>query len=40
VSTGALDATARAHGVRHVLTKPIAPAALAAALTECLTPDA
>ena len=27
---------ARAHGVRHVLTKPIAPAALAAALSDCL----
>ena len=39
-SAGALDATARAHGVRHVVTKPIAPAALAAALTECLAPDA
>jgi CheY-like chemotaxis protein len=41
VSTGALvAATARAHGVRHVVTKPIAPAALAAALTDCLAPDA
>jgi CheY-like chemotaxis protein len=28
---------ARAHGVRHVLTKPIAPAALADALSDCLT---
>ena len=27
---------ARAHGVRHVVTKPIAPAELAAALTDCL----
>jgi CheY-like chemotaxis protein len=27
---------ARAHGVRHVVTKPIAPAELAAALTACL----
>ena len=27
---------ARAHGVRHVVTKPIAPAELAAALSECL----
>jgi len=29
---------ARAHGIRHVLTKPIAPAALADALSSCLAP--
>ena len=38
--TGAPPSTvagpAGAHGVRHVLTKPIAPEALAAALTDCL----
>lgn len=28
--------SARAHGVRHVIGKPIAPAALADALTDCL----
>lgn len=33
----ALAGVARAHGVRHVLTKPIAPAALAEALSDCLT---
>jgi CheY-like chemotaxis protein len=32
----AIERSARAHGVRHVITKPIAPEALAAALTECL----
>ena len=34
--TPAVVRSARAHGVRHVLSKPIAPAALAAALTDCL----
>ena len=38
--TGAARASvgpaARAHGVRHVVTKPIAPAELAAAIAECL----
>ena len=32
----AVGRAARAHGVRHVVTKPIAPAELAAALCECL----
>jgi CheY-like chemotaxis protein len=31
-----VDRAARAHGVRHVVTKPIEPAELAAALAECL----
>ena len=31
----AVRQAADAHGVRHVLTKPIAPAALAEALTDC-----
>ena len=34
--TPAVVRSARAHGVRHVITKPIAPEALAAALTDCL----
>jgi CheY-like chemotaxis protein len=32
----AIARSARAHGVRHVIAKPIAPEALAAALTDCL----
>ena len=36
----AVDTDARQHGVRHVITKPIAPAALAAALSDCLAPAA
>jgi CheY-like chemotaxis protein len=32
----AVAPAARARGVRHVVTKPIEPAELAAALTECL----
>jgi len=36
--SASLGPAARAHGVRHVLTKPIAPAELAAALAECLDP--
>jgi len=32
----AITRSARAHGVRHVIAKPIAPEALAAALTDCL----
>jgi CheY-like chemotaxis protein len=31
-----IEPAARAYGVRHVLAKPIAPEALAAALTDCL----
>jgi CheY-like chemotaxis protein len=31
-----ISEAAQRHGVRHVLTKPIAPAALAEALSECL----
>ncbi len=31
-----VEEAAHAHGVRHVLTKPIAPAALAEALSDCL----
>jgi CheY-like chemotaxis protein len=34
----AVSAAAERHGVRHLLTKPIAPAALAEALTDCLQP--
>ncbi len=34
--TPAVVRSARAHGVRHVISKPIAPEALAAALTDCL----
>ena len=35
-SQSAVAPSARALGVRHVITKPIAPEALAAALTDCL----
>ena len=35
-ATPAVVSSARAHGVRHVITKPIAPEALAAALSDCL----
>ena len=35
-SRAAVAPSARAHGVRHVITKPIAPEALAAALSDCL----
>jgi CheY-like chemotaxis protein len=34
--TPAIVRSAREHGVRHVIAKPIAPEALAAALTDCL----
>jgi CheY-like chemotaxis protein len=34
--TPAVVRSAREHGVRHVIGKPIAPEALAAALTDCL----
>jgi CheY-like chemotaxis protein len=39
-STPSIERSARAHGVRHVIAKPIAPAALVAALTDCLERDA
>jgi len=38
--TPSVERSARAHGVRHVIAKPIAPAALAAALSDCLERDA
>jgi len=34
--TPAVERSARAHGVHHVIAKPIAPEKLAAALTDCL----